>query len=133
MRIVALLLLFCCSVSNIYAKTLYVDGNTGNDSVSYANNDASNPWRTIGRAAWGTGSRMAPNPAEAAQAGDVVLVATGTYSELGTNTRYIPAYNPVNSGNATDGYITFRAQGRVTLQTHTEAGPTIGSWDSSYL
>ena len=52
------------------AKDLYVDASTGDDSVSYAQNDASNPWATLGRAVWGNANRSNPNSSQAAQAGD---------------------------------------------------------------
>src|SRR3972149_2223784 len=83
-------------------KALYVNGSTGNDAVTYANNSASTPWRTIGRAAWGSTTRSSPNSNEAAKAGDTVFIAAGTYtSELNagtSHTRYIVLYNPENSG-----------------------------------
>lgn len=115
------------------AKNLYVDAVTGNDSVSYAANGSSSPWRTIGRAAWGSTNQSAPNAAEAARAGDVVYIAAGTYSAPATNTRHTPTYNTVNSGNATDGHITFEAQGRVVLQHSSGTGPVIGANSRSYV
>lgn len=85
------------SASPVHAKTLHV-ALTGNDSVSYAANSEANPWRTIGRALWGAADRSAPNPGEAARAGDTVLVRAGTYFAYSTASRLNPWFNPVNSG-----------------------------------
>lgn len=84
------------------AKTLYVNGTTGNDSVSYAANGPSAPWRSIGRALWGSTNRNAPNSGEAARAGDIVDIACGMYETTGTNTVGFSgiALSPVNSGTA---------------------------------
>ena len=60
-------------------RTLYVNSATGNDATTYANNSASTPWRTIGRAAWGSTNYASPNAAQAAQAGDTVLIEAGIY------------------------------------------------------
>lgn len=91
------------------AKTLYVDANRGDDATSYAANSASSPWRTVGRAAWGSTNRRSPNAAEAAKAGDVVTVAAGTYDTTATTgQRYEPIYNPANNGTASSP-ITFKA------------------------
>lgn len=108
-----------------FAKTLYVDGESGSDAVSYADNSASAPWRTIGRAAWGSTNRGSPNASQAARAGDTVIVRAGTYTTTGTDVRYDPAYNPVNSGTAT-APIVFEAEGTVVL-TQTGRGPVIGA------
>jgi len=113
-----LIILFCGSfgmAQSSEAKNLYVNGATGSDAVTYANNDVNNPWATIGRAAWGNANRATPNASEAAQAGDVVLVGAGTYLTTGTSIRYDPVLNPVNSGSAGNP-ITFRAEGLVTIQ-----------------
>lgn len=125
--------------SGIDAKTLYVDSARGNDSTTYANNDAANPWRSIGRAAWGTTNPASTNAAQAAQAGDTVLVTAGTYTTVSTTTacgsgaRYNVALNPVNSGT-TGNPITFRASGTVTvLLGASYAGPTIGSNARDYI
>jgi len=114
------------------AKDLFVNGTTGNDSTSYAANNESNPWRTIGRAAWGSTSRTATNSAEAARAGDVVRVAAGTYTTTGTGERYGIAYQAVNNGTST-APITFAAQGLVTLTYSSGAGPMIGTYNSDYI
>jgi hypothetical protein len=74
------------------AKTLYVDGATGDDSVTWAQNGPSNPWRTLTRATWGSTNPNARVAAQAAQAGDTVIIAAGTYSAPGTNTRDTPAF-----------------------------------------
>ena len=111
----------------VEAKILYVDQATGNDSVSYETNSASNPWRTIGRAAWGSTNRGNPNSSQAARAGDTVIVREGTYNALAASgERHIPAYNPINSGS--QGYpITFRAEGNVYLHSTSGNGPVIGA------
>ncbi len=121
------------------AKTLYVDRAAGSDSTSYVGNSASAPWATIGRAAWGSTSRSAPNTGEAAQPGDVVIINAGTYATAGLNDRFDPAYNPANSG-AAGSPITFRANGLVTLQLSSGVGPVIGCqnrnfivWDGFYI
>lgn len=122
-----------CLAANLQAKDLYVNAATGNDSVSYANNSAATPWRSLGRAVWGNSSRTAQNSSEAARAGDVVLVAAGTYStNATTNTRHTPIYNPVNSGTAS-APIVIRAQGSVALTATAGAQPIIGTQGRSYI
>src|SRR3989338_5910098 len=125
------LLIFSLPVA---AKTLYVDGAAGDDAAPWAANGPSNPWRTVGRAAWGSANRAAPNGAEAAQAGDVVSIATGTYaSALNTGTgRYDILYNPANNGAAGDP-ITFRAEGTVAIQAPSLNGPAIGASGRNYI
>jgi len=125
-RALAILSLLLISFSTpAFAKELYVDGTSGNDSVSYAANSASSPWRTIGRAAWGSTNRNSPNASQAAQPGDTVIVRSGTYSTTATGIRYDPAYNPINSGTS-GAPIVFEASGTVIL-TQTGTGPLIGA------
>ena len=117
------------------AKELYVDASRGSDSVSYAQNDATNPWATIGRAVWGSSNRDSPNSSQAAQAGDTVLVSAGTYNTGAvTNSRYTPIYNPVNSGRP-GAPITIRAVGTVQLQSSISSGtqPIVGTLDREYI
>lgn len=119
------------------AKTLYVNGSTGNDATSYAANSEANPWRTIGRAAWGSTNRGAPNANEGARAGDVVVIAAGTYTTAGNTTgggfgRQDVAYNPVNNGTATNP-IRFQCDGMCVLTYSSGAGPMIGSMDRNYI
>lgn len=114
-----------------HAKTLYVNGSTGNDSVSYAANGPSAPWRTIGRAAWGSTNRDARNGAEAARAGDLVSVAAGTYSGTGTQSRNEILYYTENNGTAGNPII-FRANGLVQL-TQSGAGAMIGSYNRDFI
>lgn len=116
----------------VEAKDLYVDGARGDDSVSYAQNSSSSPWRTIGRAAWGSTSRSARNGGEAARAGDVVHVAAGTYTTVGGGHRYEVAYNPANSGTQGNP-ITFQAEGTVILQYSSGAGPMFGAYGPDYI
>lgn len=114
------------------AKTLYVNGTTGNDATSYLANGENTPWRTIGRAAWGSINRSSPNASEAARAGDTVLIAAGTYSVAGSGLRNDPAYNPANSGTAASPII-FQAQGVVTLTLSSSNGSVIGAYLKNYI
>lgn len=114
------------------AKILYVDGANGNDSTTYAANGPSSPWRTIGRAAWGSTNRDAPNANEAARAGDIVRIAAGTYTTTATNYRFGPAYNPVNNGTASSP-IRFEGMGTVNLVFSSGTGPMIGAENRNYI
>lgn len=114
------------------AKTLYVDSANGNDSVSYAANSQATPWRSLGRATWGSANRATSTPAEAARAGDLVLVSGGPHVAPGTDIRYQPAFNPVNSGTAS-APIVFRAVGRVELRTDGVISPVIGALGADYI
>lgn len=120
------------TVSLADAKVLYVDQNTGNDATTYESNSATSPWRTIGRAAWGSTTRSSPNASQAARAGDTVIVRSGTYSTAGSGLRYDPAYNPANSGTAAQP-IVFQAEGTVTLTLSSSRGPVIGSHQRNYI
>ena len=116
------------------AKQLYVNGVSGSDTVTYANNGPSTPWRTIGRAAWGSTNPAAPNAAEAAKAGDTVTVAAGTYTVAGSNMRLTPAYNPANSGTPGNPITFMAASGAtVTLALSSGAGPQIGCRSRDYI
>lgn len=114
------------------AATLYVNGTSGNDATPYTANSKTSPWRTIGRAAWGSTNRDAPNKVEAAQAGDTVLVAAGTYSTAGTDNRFGVAYNPANSGTS-GSPITFQAQDTAILTLSSSRGPIIGANSKNYI
>ncbi len=127
-----LLFLFVFSCVEIEAKTLYVDERTGNDSRTYAENSESLPWATLGRAVWGNANRSTPNTGEAARAGDTVIVSPGNYYAPGTGTRFIPAFNPVNSGSAGN-YITFQGRGNVYLHLSSSNGPVIGAYYKDYI
>lgn len=134
-RLTGILTLVVLLVGSAEAKNLYVNGSTGNDSVSYASNSESNPWRTVGRAAWGSTSRGSQNGAEGARAGDVVIVAAGTYdTSAASGQRYDPIYNPVNSGTSS-APITFKANGVVNLRssTSTSSQPIIGTYNRSWI
>jgi hypothetical protein len=130
------LTLACAFPVSIEAKTLYVNGGTGNDSFSYDANSESTPWQTIGRAAWGSTSPTSPNAGQAARAGDTVLVEAGTYttpSPQTTCSRWSVALNPANSGTS-GSPITFRAVGTVTvLLAAGYYGPTIGADGRNYI
>lgn len=113
--------------------TLYVNGSTGNDAVSKASNSAANPWRTIGRAAWGSTNRSSPNAGEAANAGDTVAIAGGTYStSVAVGNRFAVVYNPVNQGTV-NAYITFRCDGDCVLAAPNANAPIIGSDGRNYV
>lgn len=115
------------------AQELFVNGTSGNDNVTYSNNSAATPWRTLGRAVWGGTSISAPNASQAARAGDTVIVAAGTYgTSATTNSRYTPIYNPVNSGNS-GAPITFRANGNVYLTASAGAQPIIGTYRKNHI
>lgn len=121
--------------SLLEARELYVNINTGNDSVDYSQNTASNPWRTLGRAVWGSSSRSSRNSSQAAQAGDTVHVAPGVYAtNQATGERYDPIYNPTNNGSS-GAPITFKAEGRVVLESNTggRGEPIIGALDRYYI
>lgn len=139
LRVLIILLLI---VSTVEAKSLYVN-NSGSpacsDSTTYADNSASSPWCTIGRAAWGNASKASANSGEAAAAGDTVLVTAGTYTETGTLTscgsegRFTPILDPVNSGSSGNP-ITFRGSGTVNLKaTSGRVGPIIGALNKTYI
>jgi hypothetical protein len=114
--------------------TLYVDAALGNDSVSRAANSAERPWKTIGRAAWGSTNRSATNAAEAAQAGDRVMVAAGTYDFSGRiGQRWGVVYNPVNEGTSPTNAITFVANGPVILTAADAAAPVIGCYGRDHI
>lgn len=127
--IVFLMLALTCAIpARTEAKTLYVNAATGNDATTYAGNGASTPWRSIGRAAWGSTSYAAPNASQAAQAGDTVLIAEGIYWESGdpNGNRWSVALNPANTGTAGNP-ITFRGVGLVYVRLNSGIrGPMIG-------
>jgi hypothetical protein len=114
------------------AKDLFVDRVRGNDAVKYADNSSAKPWASIGRAAWGSDDRGDPDASQAARAGDVVLVAAGTYPVDGTDSRNVPAYNPVNEGSPGKPII-FRAQGLVKLTLSSSIGTVFGSFDRDHI
>lgn len=134
MRTLILLAVLLLIGATAQAKDLYVD-NSGacSDTTTYAANSQASPWCTVQRAAWGSTSRAAQVPSQAAQAGDVVLVAAGTYSAPGSETRLNPAFNPANSG--IQGFpITFRAVGTVYLTLNEgTTGPVFGAYLRDYI
>ncbi len=119
-----ILCLLLLSAASADAKTLYVNAATGNDAVSYAANSEATPWRTLGRAMWGTTNREARNGAEAAKAGDVVLVS-GDHSAPGTGRRNDVAFFSENSGTLGNP-ITYRAVGVSRLSLSSGVGPVAG-------
>jgi hypothetical protein len=132
-------IVFCVSavllISVADAKTLYVNGATGNDATTYESNSASSPWRTIGRAAWGSTSYTSPNTSQAARAGDVVQIAEGIYWETGdpSGGRFTVSLNPVNNGTA-GSPITLRGVGNVSVRMQRGfRGGMIGCSGRSYI
>lgn len=123
---------FAAAPGAVEAKTLYVDAASGDDSRSYAANGPDTPWRSLGRATWGSSSRSSPNTSEAARAGDTVIVRAGTYTTTGTNDRFNPAFNPVNSG-APGNPIVFQGESGVVLRFSSGAGPVIGAAGKNYI
>lgn len=112
---------------------LHVDASRGNDAVTRAKNSAASPWRTIGRAAWGSVDRSKPKSAEGARAGDTVLITAGNYDFDGKiNHRWGVVYNPVNQGTSA-AKITFRALGPVKLTAPATASPVIGCFERSFI
>ena len=125
--------------------TLYVNSATGDDSrtkVEAAN--SATPWETIYRAAKGCPPGGSPTSLQAASAGDIVMVAAGTYNIDASGNRFIPAYNPVNSGSS-GSPITFRGYTSEALsegssassvrltQTPGDLGPLIGASGVDYI
>lgn len=142
MRWLVGLVLVCLAVP-ADAKTLYVN-NSGSpacsDSTSYAANSAASPWCSIGRASWGNASRSSSNTAEAAAAGDTVVVTGGTYSHAAISTyvgtggpqRYTPLYSPLNSGTSGNP-ITFQCSGVCVLTTTGGNGAVMGALNVDYV
>ncbi|HEX4923591.1 MAG TPA: hypothetical protein VFV50_05875, partial [Bdellovibrionales bacterium] len=114
-------------------RVLYVDAASGNDSYTYAQNSAATPWRSIGRAAWGSSNRAAPNASEAARAGDRVNVASGTYTFDGTvSNRFMPVYLPANDGTSSSP-IVFACAGRCVLTAPFALSPVIGNGGRDHI
>ncbi len=125
--------IFAAGAAN--AKTLYVDSTNGRDTVNYTRNSQRSPWKSIGRAVWGSSDINNPNPREAARAGDIVIVKQGNYTATqGRGERYSPIYNPVNNGSK-GRPITIRAQGKVVLnsKTSTRGEPLIGTYRKNFV
>ena len=129
--------------SAAFSANLYVDPATGSDSNTYAQVAAgTHKWATIQRAAWGSTTYASPNTSEAAQEGDTVFIAAGTYSTTGATScdRWAVSLNPANSGSS-GSPITFRGVGTVEIRHAAGAyGPVIGAdnrnyivWDNIYL
>ncbi len=134
-RIILVSLLLALVSAPAFSKTLYVDGAQGDDSVSYAANSAERPWRTIGRAAWGSTNYAQPNTQEAARAGDEVRIAAGIYWETGDRSggRFTVSLNPANSGTASNPII-FRGEGLVYIRLQAGyRGGMIGCNSRNYI
>ena len=116
-----------------FGSLLTINQATGNDNNTRAQVRAGAAWATIGRAAWGSTNRAAPEPTEAADAGDVVSVAAGTYeSTVNLGSRSAVLYTPVNQGQSGIP-IRFVANGTVTLVARTLNAPIIGSDSQDYI
>lgn len=113
---------------NVSAKNLYVDAAIGDDTVSYQDNSPVTPWATLRRPVFGADTWELRNSNEAAKAGDSVFVAAGIYYVAAMNDRSVPAFMNVNSGNATDGYISYEAVGLVDLRSSSGVGPILGGY-----
>jgi hypothetical protein len=134
MKKLLLIIFFVLITTSAHAKDLYVNHVNGNDSTTFANNDAAHPWATIKRAAWGSTICSSKNSSEAAHAGDTVNIAAGTYSVNRdcASSRATPTYNPANSGSSGN-LITFKAIGTVILTQTGNTGPIIGADAKSYI
>jgi len=127
------LIIFIALSTFLFAqKNLYVNASIGSDATTYANNSSSTPWATITRAVYGSSNRGTPNASEAADAGDTVFVIAGTYVTTGTDSRWTPAYNSVNSGTAGN-LIVYYAQGTVILQLSSITSPVFGASGVDYI
>lgn len=96
----------------VWAKNLYVNSSgtpACSDATTYSANSASSPWCTLGRATWGSTDRSVPVSAQAAQAGDTVIVSPGTYTGPQSRSKLDCTYSPINNGSA-GSYITFSAE-----------------------
>jgi hypothetical protein len=115
-----------------------VNASTGSDSTTYANNNGTTQcWETIGRAVWGSTTRSSPVSGQAAQAGDVILVAGGTYTysgqcSLGGSCRWDVVYNPVNEGGSSTP-ITIVCTGTCVVGAQAANSPVIGANDRDYI
>jgi hypothetical protein len=127
----ALILTACLLVPQaLEAATLYVDVATGDDSRTYATaQNPATPWASVYRAVRGCALASQPcsSAGTAAQTGDTVNVAGGTYDFPGACTagastcRFQPIYEPLNSG------VTLTAVGTVTLTGALAVAPAIGA------
>jgi parallel beta-helix repeat protein len=128
----------------VSGNPLYVNNVTGNDSRTKTQaRSASTPWATIGRATRGSTVWASPNAAEAASAGDTVMVAyTGNpYNEVGYRGG-VPSLNKesvmlncANNGTAANPITIQGVGGRPEVRAATAAdrGGAIGSQNGSYI
>lgn len=70
-----------------------------------------------------------------ARAGDTVDVAAGVYSAPCTGNRYMPAFQPANSGTSVTQQIAFIGRGGTTteLRCASGAGPVIGTYSRRWI
>jgi hypothetical protein len=118
----------------ITTNALYVDSVNGNDDNTYeqARNPLT-PWRTIGRAAWGSTNRSAPDTTRCAQPGDDVIIQGGTYIDnTYVGNRQDVLYNCARSGTVLNP-IRFIANGTVILGAPTANSSVIGASAREYI
>jgi parallel beta-helix repeat protein len=127
--------------------TLWVNGSTGNDSLTIAQVRAgggSLAWQTIGRAVWGSTNRSVPVAAQAAVAGDIVQIAAGTYTATAGSAHNNDVWwNPANSGSSgspiifrgytSESLVEGSSASSVILQRSSGSGPLIGTVDKHYI
>jgi hypothetical protein len=116
--------------------TLWVNASTGSDTLytraQVRAGGGSVQWATLYRAVKGVApGGGAANGSEAADAGDVVDVV-GDHTVAGGGVRLTPAFNPANSGTATDP-ITFRTTTGSVLSFSSSEGPIIGASSRDYI
>lgn len=101
------------------------------DGDDNAPGTAQEPWRSVYKATKGSNDGAAPNPARAAQSGEVVYVAPGTYDIVDAarnywgsdgERRYMPLLNPVNSG------VTFIGNGSLLVNRDDTLGQPMIGW-----
>jgi len=83
--------------------TTWVDVATGDDNNTYAQvsgDPATYKWATLYRAVKGCAPGGTPSSSEAAQAGDTVIIAAGTYDIEEYTGPHTCVYNPQNSGSS---------------------------------
>lgn len=120
--------------------TLYVNGATGDDSRSYATaQSSSTPWQTIERARKGATFGSGANAAQAAAAGDTVIIEGGVYEATASNAVFTVALNPVNAGTSGNPIIFKAADNardaiRIVPRSGSGTGSSpIGSVDKNYI
>lgn len=111
-----------CDGVDACGNIFYVDINHPNANNSNAGTDPNQPWATLLHAC------------ATLQAGETCIVQAGNYSAPGTGQRYIPAYDPANSGTVSEPII-FRAAAGATVNVTLSSGngPVLGALDDEYI